>query len=232
MTRRAGDAHDNGDGEIAMEATVQSLKERQRALALPDAHPLRVRLHRALSWMQRALREHDDPDARFVFLWIALNAAYAQEFGFEQRERDQLSGFFGRLVAADASRRLHALLFRDFSGPIRTLIDNRFVFEPFWRALREHDGSERWIEGFEAGKRKAMRALMDGDTATVLAIVCDRLYVLRNQLVHGGATWNSAVNRQQVRDGAAIMCRLVPIVIELMLDRPHEDWGAIGYPVV
>lgn len=215
-----------------MEVTADLLKERQRALDLADAHPLRVRLHRAISWMRRAMREHEDPDARFVFLWIALNAAYAQEFGFEQREREQLSAFFARLLSADESRQVHALLFRDFSGPIRTLIDNPFVFEPFWRALREHDASERWKDGFEAGKRRAMRALMDGDTATVLAIVCDRLYVLRNQLVHGGATWNSAVNRQQVRDGAAILARLVPIVIGLMLDRPHEDWGAIGYPVV
>jgi hypothetical protein len=211
---------------------ARSLKLRQRELPLPDTHPLRVRLHRAISWLQRAGREHDDPDARFVFLWVALNAAYAQEFGSEQREREQLSAFFSRLVAADPHRCLHALLFGEFTGPIRTLIDNHFVFEPFWRALRTHDSSERWKEGFDAGKRKAMRALMDGDTATVLAIVCDRLYVLRNQLVHGGATWNSAVNRQQVRDGAAIMARLVPIVIELMLERPDDDWGAIGYPVV
>lgn len=28
----------------------------------------------------------------------------------------------------------------------------------------------------------------------ILSILFDRLYVLRNQLVHGGATWNSDVN--------------------------------------
>lgn len=30
-----------------------------------------------------------------------------------------------------------------------------------------------------------------------------RLYVLRNQLVHGSATWNSSANRAKVRDGTA-----------------------------
>ncbi|WP_425067816.1 hypothetical protein [Reyranella sp.] len=38
--------------------------------------------------------------------------------------------------------------------------------------------------------------------------ILDRLYVLRNQLLHGGATWNSSVNRSQVRDGAAVLSRL------------------------
>ena len=45
----------------------------------------------------------------------------------------------------------------------------------------------------------------------------DRLYVLRNQLVHGGATYASKVNRQQVADGAAILGDIVPLVLSLML---------------
>jgi hypothetical protein len=73
---------------------------------------------------------------------------------------------------------------------------------------------------------------MEGHTDTVLSIVIDRLYVLRNQLVHGGATWNSSINRAQVKDGAQILLAIVPIVIELMLDHPAEDFGAILYPVV
>ena len=56
--------------------------------------------------------------------------------------------------------------------------------------------------------------------------------MLRNQLVHGGATWNSAVNRAQVKDGAAIMLAVIPVVIELMLDHPGMDFGEILYPVV
>ena len=60
----------------------------------------------------------------------------------------------------------------------------------------------------------------------------DRLYVLRNQLVHGGATWNSSVNREQVKDGANILSFLVPIFVDLMMDNPQTDWGAPYYPVV
>lgn len=69
-------------------------------------------------------------------------------------------------------------------------------------------------------------------TVDVLAILFDRLYVLRNQLMHGGATWNGSVNRAQVRDGARIMAFLVPLFLKLMLDNPAEPWGAPRYPPV
>jgi len=66
----------------------------------------------------------------------------------------------------------------------------------------------------------------------VLTVIFDRLYVLRNQLVHGGATWNSSVNRCQVRDAAGIMERIVPLIIGIMMDHPEASWGAPCYPVV
>lgn len=196
------------------------------------AEPLRVRLHRAISWLRRAEQEDDDPDARFIVLWISFNAAYAQLFGFEQSEREQLRQFIGSLVAADEAKALHKAVFADFTGPIRTLIENRFVYEPFWRSLREHDTSGRWEGQFAAENKAAMRWVMEGRTEAVLAIVFDRLYVLRNQLVHGGATWNSSVNRGQVRDGARILMALVPAIVALMLRHPDASWGEIAYPVV
>ncbi|WP_440223021.1 hypothetical protein ACQQ2N_18380 [Dokdonella sp. MW10] len=199
-----------------------------------DAHTeaSRIRLHRAISWLARAEAEADDHDARFVFLWIAFNAAYAREFALEGSAREQLNAFLAGILALDADKRIAALLLRQFSGPIRTMVANRFVFEPFWRALREHDASERWKEAFDGSGRLATRAVLDGRTDAVLSIVFDRLYVLRNQLVHGGATWNSRVNREQVRDGVNILSALLPIVVALMLDHPEADFGDIHYPVL
>jgi hypothetical protein len=70
------------------------------------------------------------------------------------------------------------------------------------------------------------------DTVTVLAIVLSRVYVLRNQLVHGGATWNSRVNRDQVRDCTRFLGQLVPLVVGIMMDHPATLWGDPCYPVV
>lgn len=210
----------------------RQLKERLHECQESHGESSRVRLHRAISWLSRSEQEPEDDDARFIFLWIAFNAAYASEFGFEASERELLRRFFAAAIATDTEGRIHQALFKQFSGPIRTLIENKFVFEPFWRALRDHDSSNRWESMFAQSRKAAMASVMAGDCATVLGIVFDRLYVLRNQLVHGGATWHSSVNRAQVRDGAAILGVIVPLLIELMLAHPEQDFGAILYPVV
>ncbi len=208
------------------------LKARLGDLLAVAPEDFRVRTHRAISWLARSEKEKADPDVRFLLLWISFNAAYAREFGTEQSEREQVRQFFGRVLEADAEKRLHNLLFQRFSGPIRTLIENRFVFEPFWRALREHDSSDRWEQSFASAKRLATTAVVSGDTPTLISVVMDRLYVLRNQLVHGGATYESKVNRQQVADGAAILGDIVPLVLSLMLDAHTLGYGAIEYPVL
>lgn len=213
---------------MTLDAGTLKTKHREVRATQPDG--LAMRIHRAISWLARGEQEPEDQDARFIFLWIALNAAYASEFGFEQSERDQTRAFIDKVLAADGAHRLQTAVFTQFTGPIRTLIENKFVFEPFWRAVREHDSSDRWEVSFTSSKRLAMQALMGKQTDVVLSIVLDRLYVLRNQLVHGGATWNSAANRQQVRDGAAILAVLVPVIVDLMIDSSTVDFGGIAYP--
>ena len=122
------------------------LKAKLTARGDAIAEPMRVRIHRAISWLARVEREADDPDTRFVFLWIAFNAAYAKAFGFEDSSREQVRAFFEQLVTVDAEKWLASLMLTQFSGPVRALVANRYVFEPFWRALRDHDSSGRWEE--------------------------------------------------------------------------------------
>lgn len=83
---------------------------------------------------------------------------------------------------------------------------------------------------FKGSQRAAKQALGSGDTVTFMEVLFDRLYTLRNQLIHGGATWQSSMNRDQVRDGARILADLVPAMIHLVMENPHEDWGDICYP--
>lgn len=209
-----------------------TLKEAHRLVRDAQPDSTRVRLHRAISWLNRAEQEDQDTDARFLFLWIALNAAYAQEFGFENAEREQLRRFFEALLAHDRQGSLQDILFKQFPGPIRTLVGNRFVYARFWKALREHDSSNRWAERFATDQRLALQAVVERRTEVVLSIVLDRLYVLRNQLVHGGATWDSQANRAQLRDGAAILGQLVPAILQLMLQDGAPELGEVAYPML
>ncbi|PJK09402.1 hypothetical protein CO610_03680 [Lysobacteraceae bacterium NML95-0200] len=193
----------------------------------------RIRLHRARSWLKQAEAVRDsDPDGCFIFLWIALNAAYARAFGESESEREKLAGFIRALLRVDKERVLHGILMERFAGSVRTLIENKFVFRPFWQALRDHDSSGRWEQQFAAAKKQAMTAVLAGDTAKVYSIVFSRLYVLRNQLVHGGATCGSRLNRMQLKDAIALLSAIVPVMIGLMAENPDTDWGEIMYPVV
>lgn len=213
--------------------TYAELKERQRAER--DTHPtnLAVRVHRALSWLNRA-EQSDDLDGRFVFLWIAFNAAYATEIDDQLRlgEQKTFQSFLQKLCDLDQERALEKLVWQAFPGSIRVLLDNKYVFKSFWDFQNGRISHEDWQARFKAGKQRAHAALGAGDTVQVLSVVFSRLYTLRNQLIHGGSTCNSSVNREQVRDGVAILAQLVPLIIKLMLDNPNTLWGDVSYPVV
>lgn len=200
-----------------------------------DGHPpaLSLRVHRALSWLGRAEQSADDKDMQFILLWVAFNAAYAQDLGVEssQSERERLHAFLGQLCRVD-EKRFEALLWNEFSGSVRVLLENRYVFQPFWDWQNGRISEAEYQRQFGGARRAAERALGAGDTNAVLQIVFHRLYTLRNQLVHGGATWNGEVNRDQVRDCASILGRFVPLIIATLMDHPEQDWGPVHYPVV
>lgn len=212
-----------------------ALKTKQRAIRSGFPETMGLRAHRAISWIGRAEACGDDDDARFIFLWIAFNAAYADEREFQPvvpGERAAFVDYFGRLVACDKDRRIYKALWQRFSGPVRMLMENRYVFSPFWQHHNGIGGYEDWENKFSSSSRSFAQAFQTGDSVRVLSFTFDRLYVLRNQLVHGGSTWNSGVNRAQVRDGAAILAFLMPAFVDLMMENPHEDWGRPFYPVV
>jgi len=210
------------------------LKEHQREKRELFQPALNLRTHRALSWLYRAEQEADDDDARFLFLWIAFNAAYANEARDtgEFTERTMLQQFLQRLVDSDKEKLLDRIVWEQFSSSIRVLIDNQYVFQPFWRFQLGSITEKEWRDAFDKSKSAAHRALGKADTTKVLAIIFDRLYTLRNQLVHGGSTWSSQVNRAQLRDGTNILGYLVPTIIHLMMENHKQLWGDACYPVI
>jgi hypothetical protein len=211
----------------------QQLKHRQRA-ERENYHPnLSLRVHRSLSWLQRA-EQAEDLDGQFIFLWIAFNAAYATEIDDQYRTSEQSSfrSFLEKLSSLDSNRQLEQLTWTEFPKSIRVLLSNRYVFQNFWDFHNGKMTREDWEGQFERAKVAAQTALGKQDTPTVLGIALNRIYTLRNQLVHGGATWNSSVNRDQLRDCVALMEKLVPAILTIMMDNAQTLWGDACYPVV
>ncbi len=213
------------------------LKDKQRQIRGDFPPPLALRVHRSLSWLMRAEQEVEDEDVRFILLWVGFNAAYAGDvdqagLGSGESERGLFQSFFTTLVELDGEHRIYDVVWQRFSQEIRVLLENPFVFAPFWQHHNGLGGNKDWKEKLHRSRIAIGHSLRQRDTVRILSIVFDRLYVLRNQLVHGGSTWNSAVNRSQVRDGAAIIGFLLPIFIDLMMDNPSFNWPMPHYPVI
>lgn len=216
----------------------EMLKDKQRQLRAGFATPLALRVHRALSWLRRAEAEEEDHDVRFILLWIGFNAAYAGDVeasathAAPSGERGLFQAFFTTLVKFDGRHRVYDAVWQRFSQEIRLLLHNKYVFHPYWQHQNGVPGHADWAQRLERSQHAVGNALRQLDTATILSILFDRIYVLRNQVVHGGATWNSDVNRDQIRDGTSILGYLLPIFIDLMMDNPDHDWPMPNYPVV
>lgn len=214
--------------------TSGELKELE--LAMQDELPpyLVTRVHRAISWLERAEHQTEDADVAFILYWVSFNALYAQDKSewVQASERTAFSSYFSMITELDVENSVYDALWDRFSNPIRNLLDNKFVFQPFWNHYGEIPGYENWEEQLHRSKEKLLMALSQEDTKLILTTVFDRLYVLRNQLFHGAATWRGKVNRPQVKDGARILAFLLPIFIDLMLKNPQHPWGEPTYPVV
>lgn len=209
------------------------LKAKQRELRDGFPMPLTMRVHRGLSWLGRAETETQDSDVRFILLWVGFNALYAGNIDEAlSNERRVFRDFFSTLVKLDNRHKIYDAIWTRFPQEIRTLLDNKYVFAPFWKFHNGEPGAEDWEQHLTGARRAINAALSKHDTPTVLSIVFDRLYVLRNQLVHGGATWDSSANRAQVNDGASILACLLPIFIDEMMDHPEHPWPQAHYPVV
>lgn len=210
----------------------KELKERHREIRESLPPNLSLRIHRSLSWLQCA-EQNDNEDSRFIFSWIAFNAAYAHEIDNRQefRERRVLLNFFKLLLDVDDGNQLYQIVWSEFPNSIRMLISNQYVFQKFWDFQNQKISELEWRENFERSKVQANKALGRMETIKVLAIVFDRLYTLRNQLIHGGATWNGSVNREQLRDAERILGQLVPTIIHIMLNNRPGLIGQPCYPV-
>ena len=86
-----------------MGLSFKDLKIKQREIRSGFSPEIGVRVHRCLSWLNRAEQANEDCDAAFIFFWISFNAAYAEEIndGAIIGERSAFDGYFQVSVRPD-----------------------------------------------------------------------------------------------------------------------------------
>jgi hypothetical protein len=205
-----------------------SLFKKLKGGSLPENHTIRI--HRAISWLKQAEKD-SNADMKFIALWISFNACYSHDLqGLKTKtEREKLKEFVAKLVQCDGER-LYNVFWNIYSGPVRLLIENQFLFEPFWTYQRGE--ADDYTRAFEKSNQAALQLLSNKNVAELMLLVLERLYCLRNQLIHGGATFGSKLNRTTLRDANNILLHVMPIIIDILLEDNGVDWGEINYPVI
>lgn len=208
----------------------------------------RTRMGRALSWLERCEKGINDDamDERFLFLWIAFNAAYGDDEHMKPAadsdkvdEYQKIEEFLRKIAGRDATYRL-ADIISEHSEAFRAIIGNRFLCNQFWKAEYPPRSRQAWKQSFKREKKEADEALLDEPLETkhtrkVLKLAFGRLYTLRNQILHGGASWRDDYNRSSLESGDTILRLFIPealrIMLEAMKNNPDmPDWGRNAYP--
>jgi len=221
----------------ALSEHYESLKNLLRSHKTDFSQVHSTRMHRSLSWLKAAAGQMNDDklDQAFINLWISFSACFYIE------GEEPIAPFIEKIVNLDEQQKIYDCLWHEYSGSVKALIKNPYVFAEFWQAQRaqthqktsDHSVLESlWRPKFDQSSVEALNYLSRKKVAPLFSIVLDRLYVLRNQVLQGGATYQSRVNREQVADGVSLLASVMPIIIDIMLNGSDQNWGEIAYPVI
>lgn len=192
-------------------------------------HATNVRFHRACSWLQRVEQITDgDLDLALLNQWIAFNSLYGQ---WDHAAREPVSDnecwrhFLERMLALDQrSHVVDALM--DNKPLVMSIFDDEFLSRYYWQEPTGKRASQSKKTMYEA-----RTWYLQGNWLLILDRLFERIYFLRCQLVHGGATYNSSLNRTAIRRCKQAMDHLLRAFLLVWINfGSEEDWGIMCYP--
>lgn len=191
-----------------------------------------IRVHRALSWMKRAedLPADTQPEARFLFLWIALNSLYARWNARENlpdKDAAAREDFLREFCRMDGNAIGQFL--RAHKPIIKKLLGDKFLWYLFWANPESPDVERRAKEDLfhlDGNLKKQ-------DYFRVLVQLLYRAAVLRGQIVHGASTGGSKLNRESLSNAAELLGELIPLILHTVIEHgDHNDWPDLCYPPI
>lgn len=215
--------------------TVRDLRRKwkphkDRLNELEPQHPTNIRFHRACSWLQQAeqLTDKADLDMALLNRWIAFNALYGQ---WDESAREPVAdhacwrAFVDRILVLDGADCMAETLTEN-RRLVMAILDDEFLSRYFWQ-----EPTDRRASKSRKAKYDARTWYLQGNWTLLLDRLIERIYLLRCQLVHGAATYNSSLNRTATRHCSMMLDHLLHAMLTIWVDNGvDEDWGAMCYP--
>ena len=199
------------------------------------------RLDRMKRWLDRAkladkdpyLKKRDKGAMRFVFYWIAFEAAFGtQEKKSGERKSDkQLMERFIKKAFGKDKPKFNQLLDRKeevYRNSVK-LLKLRVTHEGFWKKPSSMTTHGEWKNLFD----KEIKEFPDQNSFDQLCVIFSRLRVVRNQIFHGASSVENSKGISQVETGLKILSAVIPAFKEVMEgNKKNTDWKPVPYPRV
>ncbi|MBH58728.1 MAG: hypothetical protein CMJ82_16270 [Planctomycetaceae bacterium] len=119
-----------------------------------------------------------------------------------------------------------AFVIRRQDRRIHEMFASKYLNRKNWRKheIKDHDQRDQSVLAYQQWRQTQNWArIFDG--------LLDRIYLIRCQMVHGGATYNSGKNRRSVNDCNVVLNELINAVCMILIDKGTDhDWGIMCYP--
>ena len=232
-----------------LEQVVVELKKQHRKYSDTKTQGFYDRLQRACSWLAKAKRIAVNPEAEFIFVWIALNAlcGVRQEvlkeewwkneqrlhpaFRYPRTERvlGEMEWFLWRIAGLDNGGKILRDVGMRRLKDVKTVIQKKYLMPDFWSWKRRTE--EDIKQGIKLSERQVkeligsnLRVGREQLYKALSEIILWRLRMLRNQLFHGCATdthsKRRAAGKSELEAGTRILIDMVWAFITLMATEP------------
>jgi hypothetical protein len=113
-----------------------------------------------------------------------------------------------------------------------SLFEDRYLCAHFWEEPTAPKGRDRGRGPLHVAQ-VAREQLREGHHEAFLDRLLGRIHFVRNQLVHGGSTYNGQLNRTAVRRASQMMEHLLGCFLQIMMEHAYmDDWGDLCYPPI
>lgn len=189
-------------------------------------YDFKVRIYRALSWGQASMLENRLDD-KLIKLWISFNSLYGSGFV----DKKEVRAFLESLISVD-NKKIFKNKLMLMSNEIKNFISIPELYDVYWSdeklGRREREAKAQQI--IERNKSKYLLFVSNGNNANeILEDVFYLIYLLRNQIFHGSAAYDSEENKVLKQRSINMLEAFIPDIIEIMIDNYDYNWHEVKY---
>lgn len=222
-------SHPSYKSVVELRTLWKPTKERLYAASRGRAkHPLPIRMHRSLSWLEAIELAGDSLtlDQALIFEWISLNALFGRwddEANEPLKDSKALKDFERKILGIDKEAKIASTLI-DSKDLVLAILEDKFVNRHFWQ---ETDSTK------DFSFKRAEYAFHEENWGLLLSKLLDRIYFVRCQLVHGASTFESDLNRKTVARSKELLRSMLDAFLLVIIESGATvDWGDLCYPPI